>query len=460
MTERAHVRGMIRALGTGGSPIVAELDSRPRAPVGMRARLRQVIERLAELGATPEDPPAERLRKGTLILVATVIVITSTAWVATYFALGLPISASIPLAYQLVTVAILAWFFRTKRFGPLRTSQLAMWLFLPVLLQASIGGFIPSSGVVLWSAMAPFLALVLFGSRGSVPWFVAYCALLVTLGITDPVLGSRATDVPTAVVTAFFVLNIGGVTATSFLMLRYFVRARDVAMADLERAHATLEMERGRSERLLLNVLPEQIAERLKGAEERIAERFDDVTVLFADLVGFTRFTEGMDPGELVALLDEIFSAFDDLADAAGLEKIKTIGDAYMVAGGLPERRPDHAIAVARMALGMRKELSAIEVRRGVLDAFSLRIGMDTGPVVAGVIGRRKFIYDLWGDTVNMASRMESQGVPGEIQVTSRARDRLVDAFELRLRGTVDVKGKGPMDTYLLVGPRSIGPGR
>jgi guanylate cyclase len=237
-------------------------------------------------------------------------------------------------------------------------------------------------------------------------------------------------------------------------MLRYFVRARDVAMADLEEAHATLGTERERSERLLLNVLPAKIAERLKGADGRIAERFDDVTVLFADLVGFTSFAEGMDPDELVALLDEIFSAFDDLADGAGLEKIKTIGDAYMVAGGLPERRPDHPAAVARMALGMRDELSAIEARRGMRDAFSLRIGIDTGPVVAGVIGRRKFIYDLWGDTVNTASRMESHGVAGEIQVTSRTRDRLVDAFELHPRGTVDVKGKGPMETHFLVGPK------
>jgi guanylate cyclase len=422
--------------------------------VGFRDRLHRLIERLAELGARPEDPPDERLRKGTLILVASVIAVTSTAWVATYFALGLPVSASIPLTYQVVTVASLAWFFRTRRFGMLRTSQLAMWLLLPVALQASIGGFIPSSGVVLWSATTPFLALVLFGSRRSIPWFAAYCAFLVALGITDPLLRTEPADIPTGVVTAFFVLNIGGVTATSYLMLRYFVRARDVAMADLEEAHATLGTERERSERLLLNVLPEKVAERLKAGGGRIAERFDDVTVLFADLVGFTRFAERMDPDELVSLLDEIFSAFDDLTEGAGLEKIKTIGDAYMVAGGLPERRPDHAVAVAGMALEMRRELSAIEARRGLRDAFSLRIGIDCGPVVAGVIGRRKFIYDLWGDTVNMASRMESQGVTGEIQVTSRTRDRLVDAFELRSRGTVDVKGKGPMETYFLLGLR------
>jgi guanylate cyclase len=329
-----------------------------------------------------------------------------------------------------------------------------MWLVLPALLQATIGGFIPSSGVVLWSATTPFLALVLFGSRRSVPWFVAYCALLVVLGVTDPVLGREPADIPGPVVTAFFVLNIGGVTATSYLMLRYFVREREAAMVALERTHATLEVERERSERLLLNVLPEKIAERLKGTEGRIAERFDEVTVLFADLVGFTRFAERMDPGELVAFLDDVFSAFDGLADAAGLEKIKTIGDSYMVAGGLPERRADHAAAVARMALGMRRELTAIAIRRGPKDSVSLRIGIDSGPVVAGVIGRRKFIYDLWGDTVNTASRMESHGLPGEIQVTSRTRERLGEEFDLRHRGIVDVKGKGPMDTYLLVGPK------
>jgi adenylate cyclase len=421
---------------------------------GVRAGLGRVIERLAELGARPEDAPDERLRKGTLILVASVITVTSATWVATYFVLGLPFSAAIPLTYQVVTVATLARFFRTKGFGILRVSQPVMWLLLPILLHISIGGFIPSSGVVLWSATTPFLALVLFGSRGSVPWFIAYCGALVALGIADQAGSGRPAQIPSEVVIAFFVLNIGGVTATSYLMLRYFVRARDAAMADLERAHATLEVERERSERLLRNVLPETIAERLKGAEERIAERFDDVTVMFADLVGFTGFAEGMDPDELVALLDEIFSAFDDLADAAGLEKIKTIGDAYMVAGGLPERRPDHAAAVAEMALGMRTELGAIVARRGLLDAFSLRIGIDSGPVVAGVIGRRKFIYDLWGDTVNTASRMESHGVSGEIQVTSRTRDRLEHTFELRLRGTVDVKGKGPMETHFLVGPR------
>ena len=180
-----------------------------------------------------------------------------------------------------------------------------------------------------------------------------------------------------------------------------------------------------------------------------IAEHYDSVSVLFADLVGFTERSAVMAPAELVALLDQIFSAFDRLADAEGVEKIKTIGDAYMVAAGLPEPRKDHVEAAARMALAMRDEIAAIGEQTGHR-WLALRIGIDTGPAVAGVIGRRKFIYDLWGDTVNTASRMESHGVPGEIQVTDHVAAALGPGFAVRARGVIDVKGKGPMATFLL----------
>jgi class 3 adenylate cyclase len=182
-----------------------------------------------------------------------------------------------------------------------------------------------------------------------------------------------------------------------------------------------------------------------------IADHYDTVSVLFADLVGFTERSLVLAADELVALLDEIFSAFDRLADAEGVEKIKTIGDAYMLAGGLQEPRPDHLEAVARMALAMRDEIAAIAERTG-RGWLAVRIGIDTGPVVAGVIGRRKFIYDLWGDTVNTASRMESHGPPGEIQVTDSVAAALGPGFALRRRGTSELKGKGPMETFLLEG--------
>ncbi|GAB4479845.1 MAG: hypothetical protein Kow00124_25930 [Anaerolineae bacterium] len=220
---------------------------------------------------------------------------------------------------------------------------------------------------------------------------------------------------------------------------------------DLERAYLErLELERERSERLLLNVLPGPIAERLKRNEATIADSFPEVTVLFADIVDFTPLSQRFNPDELVALLNGIFSAFDELTERHGLEKIKTVGDAYMVVGGLPQPRPDHTAAVADLALAMQEAIGEFHTPDG--EPFRMRVGMHTGPVVAGVIGSTKFIYDLWGDTVNTASRMEAFGVPGAIQVTEAIYTRLCDAFHMEERGMVEVKGKGAMRTYLLHG--------
>jgi adenylate cyclase len=205
---------------------------------------------------------------------------------------------------------------------------------------------------------------------------------------------------------------------------------------------------RQQSEALLLNILPAPIAERLKASPEVIADSFEAVTVVFADIVGFTTLSTKITPEELVRMLDGIFTEFDRLADERGLEKIKTIGDAYMVAAGLPVPCADHAIRAAHMALDMIAALARFDER--TKNDLRIRIGMHSGPVVAGVIGRRKFIYDLWGDTVNTASRMESHGVPGRVQLTSETRAALGDSFALEDRGIVEVKGKGPLRTWLL----------
>jgi class 3 adenylate cyclase len=218
----------------------------------------------------------------------------------------------------------------------------------------------------------------------------------------------------------------------------------------LDREHRLLLAEQERSERLLLNVLPAPIAARLKQADGVIADEFPEVTVLFADIVDFTLRSQQSTPEQVVQVLDDLFSAFDELARQRGLEKIKTIGDAYMVVGGLPNPRPDHAEAVAEMALAMREEVARRTDPGG--RPLAVRIGIDTGPVVAGVIGRSRFSYDLWGDTVNTASHMESHGVTGCIQVTARTYERLRDGFRFQRRGPIAVKGKGEMVTYLLVG--------
>jgi guanylate cyclase len=226
------------------------------------------------------------------------------------------------------------------------------------------------------------------------------------------------------------------------------------------REYAAMQLlgeERARSERLLLNILPAPIAERLKASEQSIAEHSDGVTVLFADIVGFTPLSARKTPQDLVDLLNRIFSEFDALADAHGLEKIKTIGDAYMAVAGLPEPWPDHAARAARMAIGMRDAIARISSETG--EQLALRIGLHSGPVVAGVIGRRKFTYDMWGDTVNTASRMESHSLPGAIHCTEATAMLLKGAFQLHPRGVVEIKGKGEMHTFLLTDAVRLGDG-
>jgi adenylate cyclase len=215
-------------------------------------------------------------------------------------------------------------------------------------------------------------------------------------------------------------------------------------------AEQALRYQQAQTERLLLNILPEPIADRLKHDTRTIAEDFAEVSVMFADIVGFTQIAARLRPIELINLLNQVFSAFDRLSEKHNLEKIKTVGDAYMVVGGLPVRRPDHAVAIAEMALDIQAVISQFRQETG--KDFNIRIGINTGPVVAGVIGIKKFSYDLWGDTVNIASRMESHGVPGKIHVTTATYERLREQYLFEKRGVIQVKGKGEMTTYFLKG--------
>lgn len=389
-----------------------------------------LIERFAGIGAMPDDSDDERIRKGALTLAVGMVSALTPIWVVTYLILDLPLSAAIPLAYLVISVISLAAFWRTKRFRGFRTTQLALLLCLPFALQWSLGGFVASSGVALWALTCPLGALTFAGTKQASPWFIAYVGLIGVSLALEPHL--TPADVPEAVEVASFAANVVGVSLTAYLLLQFFVRER-------EREHA-------RSERLLLNVLPAPVATRLKRDEGVIADRFESATVLFADIVDFTRMSSELPAYEVVRLLDAVFSDFDRLVEQRDLEKIKTIGDSYMVAGGIPIPRPDHVGAIADLALEMRRSVT----RYG--EGVAVRIGIDTGPVVAGVIGRRKFIYDLWGDTVNTASRMESHGVPGEIQVTARVVDVLHAEYRFDLRGSIDIKGKGPTPVWLLRG--------
>jgi class 3 adenylate cyclase len=235
------------------------------------------------------------------------------------------------------------------------------------------------------------------------------------------------------------------------MLLASFASQRDTALR-------ALRAEQEKAEELLVNVLPSSIAERLKGSSRSIADHFESASILFADVVDFTPLARRLAPAEVVGVLDRLFSRFDTLVERHGLEKIKTIGDCYMAASGVPDPSPDHARKAALLALDMRDVVgtSAIADRSGL----ALRIGINSGPVVAGVIGTKRFLYDLWGDAVNVASRMETNGTPGEIQITRATYELLKDDFVCRRRGMIQVKGKGEMETWYLTGRRSHDPDR
>ena len=230
---------------------------------------------------------------------------------------------------------------------------------------------------------------------------------------------------------------------------------QDATSTLLSKLTRELEEERAKSEALLLNILPKRIIDRLEGGEQTIADRFPDLTVLFSDIVGFTETSSAMPPDQLVSELNGLFSGFDELCERTGVEKIKTIGDAYMAVAGLPDTRSDHVAAIADLALGMRDQT----LGRVTTDAWSIRIGIHTGPAVAGVIGKRKFVYDVWGDTVNVASRLETSAEPGRIHISEPVADALRGSFDTEPRGTVELKGKGSISTHYLIGPAGAHPG-
>ena len=387
----------------------------------------------------------ERARRTTLVLASLTVAGLAIAWVGTFVALGRPVAAAIPFTYQVATVIGLTVVSTGRGFAAFRSSQVALMTVLPFALQWTLGGYAASSAVSLWALVSALGAVFFLGARGALPWFIAFCGLTIVSTVIDPSLAAGALPPPGLVRSAFFGLNVLGVAVTSFVMVQAFVRQREAAMAALDAEHV-------RSEGLLLNVLPHAIADRLKAGAGTIADAHPAVTVLFADVVDFTPFAERTAPAEVVRVLDRIFTAFDEIADRHGLEKIKTIGDAYLLVGGLPEARADHVESVARAALDLIDASERLAAETGL--GLRIRIGMDTGPVVAGVIGRRKFAYDLWGDTVNTAARMESHGAAGRVHVTGRIETSLRDAFLFERRGRIALKGKGEVESFFLVGAR------
>jgi guanylate cyclase len=358
-------------------------------------------ERVLSIGSDPADSPELRFRKRLLVGIALIILPIGFLWGCLYWAFGEKAVALTPWAYIAGSILSLAMFARNRNFAFLRTAQFLLILVAPALGAIMLGGLDDSSSVVVWSLLAP-LGAVAFDRPGRAwPWFAAFVTTLVLVLLLSEVVRPEGANLPAGFVQTFDVLNIIGVSSVALMLLVTFARGRDAAKA--------------RVETLLLNILPEEIAQRLQAQPNAIADHFDDTSILFADVVDFTPLASRLDAREVVGMLDRLFTAFDELVDRYGVEKIKTIGDCYMVAAGVPRPRPDHAHALAGLALEMKD--CAHTCLPG--SDLRLRIGISSGPVVAGVIGRRRFLYDLWGDTVNMASRMESHGISNEIQITA-----------------------------------------
>ncbi|MDP6873880.1 MAG: adenylate/guanylate cyclase domain-containing protein [Alphaproteobacteria bacterium] len=397
-----------------------------------------VLGRLARIGADPNDDDELRIKKSVLVLCAQPFVIAALAWGWLYFLFDEPLAGAIPISYAIVSLLSIVHFGLTKRYRFFRFSQLVLILLLPFFVMVALGGFVNGSAVILWSLICPLGALLFDEPKRAPYWFLAFICLVVLSGLLQAYMPATNNLSP-GVIILFFVGNLVGVGVMVFLMVFYFVARKNEFQA--------------RSESLLLNILPKEIVALLRDEQRTIADHYEGASILFADIVDFTPMSATMSPEDLVKLLNEVFSRFDQLVDKYGLEKIKTIGDCYMVAAGVPRARADHAQALTSMALEMCDHVNrhTFAGRR-----LTLRFGINSGPLVAGVIGQKKFIYDLWGEAVNMASRMQSHGKGGAVQISGATYALIKDEFDCEPRGTVDVKGKGETETWYVTGRKTV----
>jgi adenylate cyclase len=404
----------------------------------------ETFKGLVSLSTDTEDA---RSRKALFVLITYFVILSSLIAGAAYLFNQNSTAAGILWGFAVFSFLNLLFLYISKRFFSFSIAQLGVMLLMPFGLYTIVKQNENSSFILIWALLAPMCALILHGYKHAVVWFIDYIILLVALIFFDSQMNSSTGF-------RFFILqaNIIVISILIYLMFQYFVHHSEKVTASLDTRHKLMTEEHERSRQLINNLLPEVIAERLKQENGMIADNFDEVTVLFADIVGFTQLSSQITPKELVDILNILFSAFDMLAEKYGLEKIKTMGDSYMVAAGLPLPTLDHAEMAAEMAREMLDEVHRFSSMIG--EKINVRIGLNSGPVVAGVIGIKKSIYDLWGDTVNVASRMESTGVPGKIQVTETTFGLLRSKYHFINRGEIQVKGKGFMNAYILEGPK------
>jgi guanylate cyclase len=392
-----------------------------------------LLDRLIGFADEPTDDDDLRLRKRVGVIGGYILVVGPLQ--LPILAQGLPLSWFVAATMPLVSASNLLLLARTRRFDRYVKVLVVMVLIFPAVIEISLGGLGGASAAILFAFLGPVFALLALGPRRATAWFVAFLVVVAGVILVDPFVSSQISPQPYPIRLVWYAANLAVPLGITFAMLRY---------TDLRRRRAE-----ARSEELLTNAIPASIAARLKRGEVHIAETYPETTVLFADLAGFTPWARETDPARVVGFLDELFTRFDELAAECGVEKIKTIGDAYMAVAGAPEPQADHAAAGISLARGMLTALAEQRVRHGV--TLELRIGVASGPVVGGVIGERRILFDLWGDTVNTASRMQSSGRASRIHVAVSTYQLVRDSWQFEELEPVDIKGLGPMTTYLLV---------
>jgi adenylate cyclase len=401
-------------------------------------------KRILNIGFDPSESEEEQFKKRLFVAAVFMMIPASVVWGTLFFYFEEIISASLSWGYALFSLLSLLLIQYTKRYWSYLYCHMAFGLVVPALQTILLGGFQASGGQVLWAIISPIAALFYLRIPRALPWWGAYLMVMILAGLAQRIF-PVSTNLPPEFGVTMFVMNLAVVSMIVLVALNYFIRQR-------EEAYRLLRIEQEKAEDLLLNILPREIAAILKNEKRTIADQFDGVSILFADLVGFTQLTARMAPVEMVNLLNQIFSHFDSLIEKYQVEKIRTIGDNYMVAAGVPRPRRDHAKCLAEIALQMRDYVESLPPVDG--NKIHFRIGINSGPVVGGVIGRKKFVYDVWGDAVNIASRMESQGMAGKIQVTQATYELIEEEFICQPRGSIEVKGRGEMQTYILIGER------
>jgi adenylate cyclase len=397
----------------------------------------EIFSKVVRIGALKNDTEEYRLQKSLLVVCAIPFLIAGIGWGTMYMLVGETLAGMIPLSYAIFSAGSIAYFGYTGKFNVFRFSQLLLILLLPFALMLALGGFVHGSVVILWGLLSP-LGATLFYKQSTAPrWLIAYIFLVIVSYVLEIWLPTRE-HLTTEQIHLFFVFNLSAVGSLVFLMVYYFVGKKNYFQA--------------RSESLLLNILPAVIAEELKENGKVEAKQFREVTVMFTDFQNFTQIAEKLTPGELVAELDLLFGAFDNIISEHNLEKIKTIGDSYMCAGGLPVPDNAHAVNVVSAAIRLLKFMQDHLQKRKLegKEPFEIRIGVHSGPVVAGVVGDKKFSYDIWGDTVNLASRMESSGEVGRINISGSTFNLLKGKFNCIYRGKIQAKNKGEIDMYFV----------